>query len=120
MRTAVALAPMTFSPYLGCGFREKDAEPGAGRLSRVRCSPTRVRLSIEMNAKTAAPPDVAIEFRGVTYYINDIPARAIVRDVSLTISRGETLVLLGRSGSGKTTLLKLINRMLTPSEGQVF
>ncbi|HXC86754.1 MAG TPA: ATP-binding cassette domain-containing protein [Candidatus Cybelea sp.] len=73
-----------------------------------------------MNAKTAAPLDVAIEFRGVTYCINDIPGRAIVRDVSLTISRGETLVLLGRSGSGKTTLLKLINRMLTPSEGQVF
>jgi osmoprotectant transport system ATP-binding protein len=72
-----------------------------------------------MNAKTAAPLDVAIEFRGVTYYINDIPARAIVSNVSLTISRGETLVLLGRSGSGKTTLLKLINRMLIPSEGQV-
>jgi osmoprotectant transport system ATP-binding protein len=72
-----------------------------------------------MNAKTAAPLDVAIEFRGVTYNINDIPARAIVSNVSLTISRGETLVLLGRSGSGKTTLLKLINRMLIPSEGQV-
>src|SRR5580693_3029722 len=120
MRTAVALAPMAFSPYLGCGFREKDApEPGAGGLSRVRCSPTRVRLSTEMNAKTVAPLDVAIEFRDVTYYINDIPARAIVSNVSLTISRGETLVLLGRSGSGKTTLLRLINRMLVPSEGQV-
>jgi osmoprotectant transport system ATP-binding protein len=73
-----------------------------------------------MNAKTAGSLDVAIEFRDVSYYINDIPARAIVRDVSLTISRGETLVLLGRSGSGKTTLLKLINRMLIPTEGQVF
>jgi osmoprotectant transport system ATP-binding protein len=73
-----------------------------------------------MNAKTAARLDFAIEFRGVTYYINDIPARPIVSGVSLTISRGETLVLLGRSGSGKTTLLKLINRMLVPSEGQVF
>ena len=73
-----------------------------------------------MNVKTSAPLDVAIEFHGVTYCINDIPDRAIVSNVSLTISRGETLVLLGRSGSGKTTLLKLINRMLTPSEGQVF
>ncbi|HEY6384053.1 MAG TPA: ATP-binding cassette domain-containing protein [Candidatus Acidoferrum sp.] len=72
-----------------------------------------------MNAKLAAPSDVAIEFRGVSYCINDIPDRAIVSNVSLTVSRGETLVLLGRSGSGKTTLLRLINRMLIPSQGQV-
>jgi osmoprotectant transport system ATP-binding protein len=76
-------------------------------------------LSIEMNAKLAAPSDLAIDFRGVSYCINDIPARAIVSDVSLSVSRGETLVLLGRSGSGKTTLLRLINRMLVPSQGQV-
>src|SRR5580698_1410556 len=74
-----------------------------------------------MNVKLAGPSDAAIEFRGVSYHINDndVLGRAIVSNVSLTISRGETLVLLGRSGSGKTTLLKLINRMLVPSEGQV-
>ncbi len=72
-----------------------------------------------MNAKPPAPTDVAIEFRSVSYCITDIPDRSIVSNVSLTISRGETLVLLGRSGSGKTTLLKLINRMLVPSQGQV-
>src|ERR1700719_4184970 len=90
-----------------------------GSLSGVRCSPCGVRVSIEMIAKIAAPSDVAIEFRGVNYRTNDIPFRVIVSNISLTISRGETLVLLGRSGSGKTTLLKLINRMLIPSEGQV-
>jgi osmoprotectant transport system ATP-binding protein len=73
-----------------------------------------------MNEKLEAPSDVAIEFRDASYCINDIPDRAIVSNVSLTISRGETLVLLGRSGSGKTTLLKLINRMLVPTQGQVF
>ena len=73
-----------------------------------------------MNAKLAAPSDVAIEFRDVHYHINDIPDRAIVSNISLTISPGETLVLLGRSGSGKTTLLRLINRMLLPSQGHVF
>jgi osmoprotectant transport system ATP-binding protein len=77
-----------------------------------------------MNTKIDAPSgvssDVAIEFRNVGYHINDIFNRAIVSSVSLSILRGETLVLLGRSGSGKTTLLRLINRMLVPSEGQVF
>jgi osmoprotectant transport system ATP-binding protein len=39
--------------------------------------------------------------------------------VNLEVTRGETLVLLGRSGSGKTTTLKLINRLLEPSAGEV-
>jgi osmoprotectant transport system ATP-binding protein len=73
-----------------------------------------------MNAKPEAPSDIAIEFRSVNYCINDIPGRAIVSNVSLTVLRGETLVLLGRSGSGKTTLLRLINRMLVPTQGKVF
>jgi osmoprotectant transport system ATP-binding protein len=39
--------------------------------------------------------------------------------LNLQVQRGETLVLLGRSGSGKTTTLKLINRLLTPTFGEV-
>lgn len=73
-----------------------------------------------MMAKLDANSQAAIEFRDVSYRINDIPARSIVSNVSLAVPRGETLILLGRSGSGKTTLLKLINRLLLPSAGQVF
>jgi len=72
-----------------------------------------------MNTKTASFTENLIEFREVAYHINDIPARAIVSDISLRIPQGETLVLLGRSGSGKTTLLKLINGVLLPSKGEV-
>ena len=35
------------------------------------------------------------------------------------VQRGETLVLLGRSGSGKTTTLKMVNRLLSPTSGEV-
>lgn len=73
-----------------------------------------------MMAKLDANSDSAIEFRDVSYHINDIPVRPIVSNISFAIPRGETLVLLGRSGSGKTTLLKLINRLLVPTAGQIF
>ncbi len=72
-----------------------------------------------MNTKTTDSFKDTIEFRDVSYHINDIPTGAILSNISLSIPRGETLVLLGRSGSGKTTFLKLINGMLLPSNGSI-
>ena len=43
-----------------------------------------------------------------------------VRDVSLTIGRGEFTALAGPSGSGKTTLLNLIGGLTRPTRGQVW
>ncbi len=43
-----------------------------------------------------------------------------VRDVSLTIDRGEFTVLAGPSGSGKTTLLNLIGGLTRPTRGRVW
>jgi osmoprotectant transport system ATP-binding protein len=62
-------------------------------------------------------PAAAIEFVDVSYRING--NRTLISDLNLSVHHGETLMLLGRSGSGKTTTLKLINRLLSQSEGQV-
>ena len=59
---------------------------------------------------------IAVEFRQVAYYLGQRP---IVLNLNFKIESGETLVLLGRSGCGKTTTLRLINRLLTPTQGEV-
>lgn len=42
-----------------------------------------------------------------------------LRDVSLTISRGETLGIVGRNGAGKSSLLKVISRVFKPTTGRI-
>jgi osmoprotectant transport system ATP-binding protein len=62
--------------------------------------------------------DALVEFRNVSYGVAGM-ASLIVSDLSLTVKRGETLVLLGESGCGKTTTLRLVNRLLLPTSGEV-
>ena len=57
-----------------------------------------------------------IEFRDVTFSRNHRP---LVSHLNFSIYEGEALILLGRSGSGKTTTMKLINRLVTPTQGEV-
>ncbi|MGI6436024.1 MAG: energy-coupling factor transporter ATPase [Syntrophomonadaceae bacterium] len=43
-----------------------------------------------------------------------------LRDVSLTIRRGEYVGLIGMNGSGKSTLVRLLNGLIQPSTGKVY
>src|SRR2546423_1841277 len=62
-------------------------------------------------------PNPLVEFRDVSYAVNG--GRPIIDRLSLQVTQGETLVLLGESGCGKTTTLRLVNRLLTPTAGEV-
>ena len=43
--------------------------------------------------------------------------KKILQDINLTIPRGKIIGLLGKNGAGKSTLIKLINDLLTPTNG---
>lgn len=57
-----------------------------------------------------------IEFCDVSYSVGDTQ---VLAGLNLQVAPNETLVLLGRSGSGKTTTLKLINRLVSPTSGEI-
>jgi len=62
-------------------------------------------------------PKPLVEFRDVSYAVNG--GRPIIDRLNLQVVQGENLVLLGESGCGKTTTLRLVNRLLTPTGGEV-
>lgn len=43
----------------------------------------------------------------------------LFRDLSFSLTKGQTLALLGRNGRGKTTLLKCVANLLSPSAGKI-
>ncbi|MBN1588861.1 MAG: ABC transporter ATP-binding protein [Pirellulales bacterium] len=59
-------------------------------------------------------PILRIERLGVRFNRNQV-----LREVNLTIRRGETVAIIGESGCGKTVLLKTIIALLKPTEGTV-
>ncbi len=44
----------------------------------------------------------------------------VLRDVSLSVARGQTVSILGPSGSGKSTLLRCINWLEEPDRGEIY
>jgi phospholipid/cholesterol/gamma-HCH transport system ATP-binding protein len=47
-------------------------------------------------------------------------AQHVLRDINLSIPRGQTLAIIGESGCGKTVLLKALIGLIPPTTGQVF
>jgi subfamily B ATP-binding cassette protein HlyB/CyaB len=102
------------------------------RLSQIWQDFQQVQISIERlgdifnTAPEPAPahhparptPRGAIEFRNISFRYRP-GAPEVLRDVSLSIRAGETIGIIGHSGSGKSTLTKLLQRLYSPTEGQV-
>ncbi|WP_328421540.1 amino acid ABC transporter ATP-binding protein [Streptomyces sp. NBC_00443] len=60
--------------------------------------------------------DPLIELRDVNKYFGDLH---VLQDISLTVGKGEVVVVIGPSGSGKSTLCRAINRLETVQSGTI-
>ncbi len=78
-----------------------------------------VRAAVFLSSRSVvSDPELMIEFTDVTKTFPGME-RPAVDGFTLSVARGETLVLLGSSGCGKSTLLKLANRLLKPDSGEI-
>lgn len=59
-----------------------------------------------------------IEFKNITKTYED--GFQALKKINLHVREGELITLIGPSGCGKTTTMRMINRMIDPSEGEIF
>jgi ATP-binding cassette subfamily B protein len=66
-----------------------------------------------------SPPKGEVGFEQVSFAYAGRPDAPVLRDVSFTVTPGETVAVVGPSGAGKTTIFALIERFYDPQQGRV-
>ena len=95
---------------------ESDASDPVIELSHVSCS---YSLSPRERRRWHKRSDAAGKSNKQALWGNDPSSPWALRDVSLTVRRGEFLGLAGHTGSGKSTLVQHLNGLIRPQEGTV-
>ncbi len=94
--------------------RVMDAQPSAERYFEVLDSPIEIR-----DADDAVPIGrirESVRFESVSFSYGREP---VLRDVSLEVTAGQVVAIVGRTGAGKTTLVDLLLRFYDPTQGRI-
>jgi subfamily B ATP-binding cassette protein MsbA len=112
--TGLALFFLPVKKLAGLHIIFEQAGVAARRLMEILQEQPTVKEPVQL--KRLPTFQSCIEFDSVTFAFGD---KVVLRDLSLTISRGFRLGIAGESGSGKTTLVNLLYRFYDPQRGSV-
>jgi general L-amino acid transport system ATP-binding protein len=70
----------------------------------------------KVKATEPGAPEVAISISGMNKWYGEFH---VLRDINLSVDKGERIVICGPSGSGKSTLIRCINRLEEHQKGQI-
>ncbi len=110
---------MLIWPMLGAGFTVNMLHRGAASLERINEILSATPGPVEIDLPQEGAPSPGVSIRDLTFHYSADGAAA-VQNVSVELSPGETLGILGRTGSGKTTVVNTLVRLVDPPEGTVF
>ena len=95
----------------------QDLQQADASLSRVERLLAEAPRLVDGPGGVLPPGPLAVELNHVTFgYVEGV---SVVRDLTIALSPGRVLGVVGRTGSGKTTLTRLIPRFYDPWEGVI-
>ncbi|MBN3889765.1 MAG: ABC transporter ATP-binding protein [Nostoc sp. JL31] len=94
----------------------KQGEASVDRVFELMAiQPTTIEKA---NAIALPPVKGKVEYRHISFAYK--PGEPVLKDISLLVSPGEAIALVGASGAGKTTFVNLLPRFYDPEAGQIF
>ena len=99
------------------GATVSNASVGAKRVFEILDTPEEVKDAADAKPVVRSSLRGELTFSSVTFRYTD--DREILRDLSFTLSPGQSAAIIGPSGVGKTTLLNLVPRFFDPSGGSI-
>lgn len=98
----------------------QSAIAGWRRVLDLLDTPTDVRdPALDGDSAPVPAGPIEIRFAHVTFAYPNVPDRAVLHDVDLTVAPRTRLAVVGETGSGKTTFAKLLTRLMDPTEGAI-
>ena len=94
----------------------QQVQVSIARMGDILNSPTEPTPASLLNLP---PPKGAIAFKNVSFRYR-LDGDEVLKNIALAIPAGEVIGIVGASGSGKSTLTRLVQRLYSPQEGQVF
>jgi len=92
------------------------ATVSANRICEVLDTPATILDGIRVDGEPGLRGEII--FKNVGFKYPDA-AEAVLKDVSFTVRRGETIAFIGSTGSGKSTLINLVPRFFDATEGEI-
>lgn len=102
-----------------CFDRDSDKSIG-GSISRSISENTARSPVREHRGKDAARTGLLLDHVSYAYNPQTVYEYPAIRDVSVSLAKGEFAAIIGHTGSGKSTLIQLFNGLLKPDSGHIY
>lgn len=116
----VAYAAMLQVPFILIVTQVQDLQGALGAMSRIRLlldTQSTIRDGSGRLPGRSPGTGIRLELDAISYWYR--AGEFALRDVSLELSPGQRLAVIGRTGAGKSTLARLLLRFTDPCEGRI-
>lgn len=107
-----------FLSIINMGQSLQEMQNSVTRIEDVKNYPTDVAADFDQETTSMAKLDGNIEIKNLTFGYSKL-AEPLIKNLSIKVSVGQKVAIVGQSGSGKSTIAKLLSGLYQPHSGEI-